>query len=337
MWCFVPFTDLWGPLASTWDAANLYQNPSEGTSGQLQTDLLKLLKVSIQPPTQTQYLKHWNNFCAFLTNDLHLAYTATITPQHVALFITSLHQWPLAYKTIRTYITALSFVLKLKFDTDATVSPLVARTLSGVKASSSPRAQTRPITKKLLHKLLDAIPLCTYAAYLRSLYKALFLVTYYACLRPGEVVLSTNPKHVLNIEQVSWDKQLSYFELSFSSFKHSQQRTPTIKIQKTSDSAYCPVQSFHDFCRLRGNASGPIFIHTDRKPATRNDFTRFLTLCLEACNEDPQAFGTHSFRIGRATQLAEDSATDDQIKRTSRWHSNAFQDYIRINKFTPPQ
>ena len=184
--------------------------------------------MSIQPPTQTQYLKYWNNFCAFLTNDLHLAYTATITPQHVALFITSLHQRPLAYKTIRTYITALSFVLKLKFDTDATVSPLVARTLSGFKASSSPRAQTRPITKNLLHKLLDAIPLCTYAAYLRSLYKALFLVTYYACLRSGEVVLSTNPKHVFNIEQVFWDKQLSYFELSFSSFKHSQQRTTIV-------------------------------------------------------------------------------------------------------------
>ena len=58
-------------------------------------------------------------------------------------------------------------------------------------------------------------------------------------------------------------------------------------------------------------------------------------ILLESCNEDPQVFGTHSFCIGWATQLAEDSATDGHIKRTGCLNSQLFKIIFRLINLHP--
>ena len=47
-------------------------------------------------------------------------------------------------------------------------------------------------------------------------------------------------------------------------------------------------------------------------------------------NLDPNRYKGHSFRIGAATYAAEQGVSDDKIRHSGRWKSDAFKKYIRI-------
>ena len=61
-----------------------------------------------------------------------------------------------------------------------------------------------------------------------------------------------------------------------------------------------------------------------------------LKSAVQFCGQDPRRFDTHSFRIGRASQLAADNASDLTIRATGRWKSNAFLEYIRPHSVILP-
>jgi len=50
---------------------------------------------------------------------------------------------------------------------------------------------------------------------------------------------------------------------------------------------------------------------------------------LHMAGYSPKSFNTHSFRIGRATDMALEGCSDQQIKLAGRWKSYAFKDYIK--------
>ena len=119
-------------------------------------------------------------------------------PQHiVAMFIVNLHQRGLKASTIRTYVTAISFVHKIKQLTDTTAGFLINKTMQEItninKQSSAP--SRKPITNDLLHQINDTIPYTQPNHYFISLVKALFLLSYYACMRAGEAVMSSHDQH----------------------------------------------------------------------------------------------------------------------------------------------
>ena len=80
---------------------------------------------------------------------------------------------------------------------------------------------------------------------------------------------------------------------------------------------------------VRPKVLGFLFIHENLAPLSRNQFTAILsksvrTLQLPECN-----FKSHSFRIGRATDLSAVGVPDSDIQKMGRWQSSAFQSYIR--------
>ena len=126
-------------------------------------------------------------------------------PQHiVAMFLVNLHNRGLKAATIRTYITAISFVHKIKQLQDPTVGFLITKTIQGIsnvnKLSSNP--SRKPITKDLLHRIIDAVPYTQQNQYYILLVKALFLLSYHACMRAGEAVLSSHDQHTLLLQDV---------------------------------------------------------------------------------------------------------------------------------------
>jgi hypothetical protein len=44
---------------------------------------------------------------------------------------------------------------------------------------------------------------------------------------------------------------------------------------------------------------------------------------------DPDLYNTHSFRFGRATDMATQGYTDIQIRMAGRWSSAAYKKYIK--------
>ena len=79
----------------------------------------------------------------------------------------------------------------------------------------------------------------------------------------------------------------------------------------------------------RGNAPGPLFHFQDGAPLTQQRFVVELRKALQMIGEDPQQFGGHSFRAGAATTAAQQGIGDATIKLLGRWHSSAYQVYIK--------
>ena len=91
----------------------------------------------------------------------------------------------------------------------------------------------------------------------------------------------------------------------------------------------CPVVWLNRYLHMRGNAEGPLFIDSDGKPLTRDIMAGHIKLACEAVGLKDRGYNTHSFRIGKGTDMAMDGASILQIQQTGRWKSFSFLRYIR--------
>ena len=99
---------------------------------------------------------------------------------------------------------------------------------------------------------------------------------------------------------------------------------------------YCPVKVLCNFLAVRPLALGPLFIDFLSRPIKRVRVVYMIKRCISLCGLDPSEFNTHSFRVGRATDLALIGTSDHVIRETGRWKTNAFLRYIRLEKFVLP-
>ena len=300
---------------------------------------MTLLDLSLANSTKKAYNHHWNTFTKFLLNDLNQnTISMPVRAMDVALFISHLFLQGLMYSTIRSYVSAISFVHKIKGHEDPGCAFLVNKILRGVqKARYNKKQPLKPIDKALLYSLVNTLPFIADSKFNMILYKALFLITFYACLRAGEIVISNTNKHTICINQLRTTKTDAGFgyQIILNSYKHSGTNCPKINIQPNG-SDQCPVSALSKYLALRPNKSGPIFIDITGQPINRKQFSDTLKNCLAFREIPANHYNTHSFRIGRATQMASDEYSDPFIKSVGRWKSAAFKKYIRPNHIDMP-
>ena len=165
------------------------------------------------------------------------------------------------------------------------------------------------------------------------MYKALFLLCFHACRRAGEVVHSNKSTHTLQKHQ--FVKTKSGYKINFHSYKHSSGRTTTMQLE-ASNAKYCAVKKLRAFLKLRGNVCGALLTKHNEKPFSRQEFSRSLRDCLERQGFPSASYNTHSFRIGRATQLSMDNATDAVISNTGRWKVLHLSNIYVLHILPPP-
>ena len=73
----------------------------------------------------------------------------------------------------------------------------------------------------------------------------------------------------------------------------------------------------------------PFFVFNDGSHVKPCHVRSVLRNALRLIGLNPELYNTHSFRIGRATDLIKMGFTIDQVKLVSRWRSNAVYKYIR--------
>jgi hypothetical protein len=86
------------------------------------------------------------------------------------------------------------------------------------------------------------------------------------------------------------------------------------------DSDLCPARLLQSFLKLRFsglNGSNKLFVHFDGACLSEYQFSSVLQKCLQFC-DIPLHIRSHSFRIGRATDLARFGVEDDHIKQCGR-------------------
>jgi len=337
MWCYLPTESYAKPPSTIWSVTETNANSNAPAATQLALKWNSVLKASLQPATAAMYQRHWETFLQFLQKHQLHPVSFPVPEKHLALFLVHLHETQLSYSTIRTYTSAIAFVHKLAGSQDPTDTFIIHKTLQGIRNQQPPNVSQSllPISKDLLHTLIDSLPFATNDTYSCTLWRAIFLLIFHGCLRAGEVVSSGHDRNIIHLNQLTVNS--SSATIRFLTFKHSHGRTPTISIQAAPDSQHCPVQALRAYLLTRGLTPGFIFIHKDLSPATRSEFAKILKSALTMVGHPAHRYNTHSFRIGRATQLASENHSETNIRMAGRWHSAAYQHFIRPQDFVIPK
>ncbi|KAJ7316280.1 hypothetical protein JRQ81_002442 [Phrynocephalus forsythii] len=70
---------------------------------------------------------------------------------------------------------------------------------------------------------------------------------------------------------------------------------------------------------MRGGSKGYLFKHQDGSPLTKYECWKVTSQALAEVRADHLRFGTHSFRIGAASMVAEERYELEEIKCIDRW------------------
>lgn len=258
-----------------------------------------------------------------------------ITPTHLGSFIAYLHNSK-SLGTIKNYLSGIGFYYNLYNKSDVTKTFSVYKALTGIQKLSSEKPCRLPITRVVMHKIIDNLNAYSSSKYEINLFKSLFLLAYYGCLRAGELVTSRNNKHTLRYNNVKVPADNSFCSITLTSYKFSKSSSSLV-INRSTDQFYCPVLATSQYLELRGNSEGCFFINNRKRPINIVTFRKVLKFCLKQAGLDENKYNTHSFRIGRATDLAAEGATDITIKTVGRWSSAAYKKYIRPEYINLPR
>ena len=286
----------------------------------------QLLSSSLSGQTRQAYKRSWQKYREYLASS-KIAFQFPLSEIDVVNFIAYLFDLNYAPGTITSIISALAFVHKLLKVNDPSESFLVKKVLQGCRKSNASSKDGRlPITPYILDRILHASQTTIADGYNRVLFQAMCSLAFHALLRIGEM---TDSQNNLSFDCIQLEQ--NFLILQFKTFKYSEGSTSTHRVNAKPLMFHCPVRNMARYVAMRGYKTGPLFISTKGTAVSRNAFTKDLQNALNFVGLPTKRYTSHSFRIGAASFMASQGASDAQIKRAGRWSSNAFLAYIRIN------
>ena len=219
------------------------------------------------------------------------------------------------------------------------VSKLLLNSLTKACKLENDSVKTRlPIQRSFLEVLLFEVErkflIKKQQPYLDTLYKTIFIIAYYGMLRISELVgihaFKAKDIHVANNKQ-------KILILLYSSKTHTEGAKPQkIKISLDLDKSskklqFSPFELTQNFGEMRGDydqTSDQFFIFRDGSRVKPAQVRKILKNCIKNLGLNPKLYGTHSFRIGRATDLERLGTPVETIKLMGRWRSNTVFKYI---------
>ena len=209
-----------------------------------------------------------------------------------------------------------------------------------------------PIQKGLLELILFKIQRkYKTQPYLEAMYISAYLLQYYGLLRIGEIAQSPHSIRASNIHEAKGHNRLLI--ILYSSKTHGKESPPqrinilgnktveitdstnwmrSYTIKKKELGKFCPVEWTKRFIHLRKRISKHdenFFILSDGSNLQATLLRELLREILNDFQLQGDLYDTHSFRIGRATDLFKAGVHIDDIKQLGRWKSNAVYKYLR--------
>lgn len=311
-------------------------NPAtQPNMGYLKVESQRLINNALSDNSNKAYNSALKKFHAF-AQIFGIAISWPLPLDIILNFIAYLSLQHMSPNTVQLYIRALAYFHKVRQVSDPTASFLVAKALQGLARGNTAPDTRYPITLPILEKLLAYLPFVCTSSFESTLFASAFSLAYFGLLRVGEFTLanSCNSRysHCIQFQHVTLGEESKHVTFTIPHSKTDQTgKKTTIFIRSQPHSIACPVHSMRNFLAIRPHTSDThcLFIHSNAMPLTRFQFNAVLQKAIQAIST-PGHFGTHSFRIGRATDLALQGFSDQQIQTFGRWKSLAFQKYIRM-------
>ena len=250
---------------------------------------------------------------------------------HIINYIVFLSNKGYSAPTAKSYISGISFKLKMHDSVDHTKSFVAQKLLTGMSKKYKSADLRHPITLSILRKIITVLPKVCNSQFEQVLFSSIFSLAFFGFLRIGEITDSAGVDHTIQVDDVQFDDNKNSVTVTIQSSKTDQYGyNETLQVMKNSDRIVCPVKQLLAYLVIRPKIQGPVFCHLNHKSVTRFQVSSILKSALSFNGYNPDHYNTHSFRIGAATTAALMGKTDDEIKLMGRWKSNTFRRYIRI-------
>ncbi len=158
----------------------------------------------------------------------------------------------------------------------------------------------KPISKNILHKMIDMLPFTCDTRFDQVLFKALMLLMYYGCLRVGYAILS-EATHTLTANAVRpsyANGQIEEYLIEFNSFKRSNGRNCILKLQRSVPESYCPVLALWKYMFVRPRCRGFLFLDNVGRSLHRRTLLKVMRMALVQAGINMFSFNAHSLRMG---------------------------------------
>ena len=327
MWRYIAFPDISRSIKKAPHEPTTRHHSSTPEADELTSETCIDVHRAVAPSTLRQYYRYFSFFKAFLKHFFQLSWR-NASNQHFCAFVTFLYKHnSLSLSYIRTHLSALSYFYQLHYDVNPVFSFALRQLLKAYqKLDRHRKKKTRkPIDKHLLHQLLQATLRNHSNCYDRHAFFTLYSLMYTLALRISEVSdYNTEYSHAIEIDNCQFFRESNKLYITMLSYKHSKDSI-TYRL-------HCSRRLTHHyrkFIKMRGNFSGPLFSHVNHKPFTRNYIVKSLQSDLASLSLDTSYYNSHSFRIGKASDLAKEGKSVTQISLIGRWNSSAFQNYIK--------
>ena len=285
-----------------------------------------LLEASLSEGTRQAYRRAWQQLREFHT--VHkLDFKFPVSGHILTQFIAYMHNKKYAAASITSVASAISFVHKLVGAADPGNMFLVKKVLQGCRKLKRTVDSRLPITQDILSNLLQASQQTISSQFTRCRFNAMCTVAFSALLRVGEMTSSAN-----NLEFESVCLGGDAFNIVFHKYKHSNGLSSRHQVLASPSRSTCPLRAMKAYLDCRGSQPGALFLTEAGEAVPRQTFCSELRVALEFCGYPPHRYTSHSFRIGAASHMAVNGASDSQIRQAGRWSSDAFHKYIRINQ-----
>lgn len=227
-------------------------------------------------------------------------------------------------------MAALAFWFKLRGWEDFTKGFVVRQAIKGLKRGGVRSDSRRPLSVDTLRGLVRILGGICFSAYEIALFRAAFVLAFFGAFRVGELVSSSKlaPGGLQRTEVEFGAGRVDIWLRRSKTDQHGKGRR--VMLYAIDIEAICPVVAVQLFLAMRPNIGGPLLIHADGSPLTRFQFVRLFRLGLEKVGLAPMEYGSHSFRIGAATEAARLGLGDTAVQRIGRWESRRFRSYIRL-------
>ncbi|XP_056385746.1 uncharacterized protein LOC130281967 [Hyla sarda] len=288
--------------------------------------LMPLLESSMAASTWTGHGKAWNEWC-LLVSGRNVAECPRLRLEVTVDYLLSLRSANFSALVARRRLAGVSFYFRLLGWEDITKRFLIQQSLKGWQRTQVRKDLRRPVSYPLLVSLLQASVSCCTSNFEATLYSAAFCVAFFGALRVGELVPSSKrgPGGLLFDDVVSSNGVL---QLRIRRSKTDQVgQGAWIRLQSV-DGPACPVRAVAEYLLVRVS-SVQFFTHSDGLPLSRYQFQTIFKRCLQWAGAPPSEFGTHSFRIGAATEASRAGLSVSDIQRIGQWRSACYAGYVR--------
>ena len=249
----------------------------------------------------------------------------------VARYIVYLVSLNYSYNTIKSHISVINFVHRIRKMRPPGEEFIIRKILIGVKNTVPLPTRLLPIDRYLLLNIIVSSHIIP-DEYERILFNTICTWLYHGCFRVGELLFSKSDKHIIKTKNIAWkmsnNNEILGIRIILESFKFSQE-SRSILLEPASDNRICPISCFCTYLKHQKSFGDFVFRYKKSKYVQTDWFYSKLKNSIQYLNENPTRISSHSFRIGYTTDLANAGYSIMQIKDRGRWSSFAFLKYIR--------